>query len=64
MIDLETAYPAGTVIKSGGDTFEVAAEKTLKIETSPGGVTYLNGTVPSGKKWIVHVIVKVEEVDI
>ena len=63
MIELKTTYPTGVVIKSGGDTFEVAAGKSLKLETSPGGETYLDETVPSGKKWTVNVSMQIEIVD-
>lgn len=59
MINLSTIYPAGTVIKSGGATFEVTAGKYLKLETSPNGVTYLDEIVPSGKKWTVNISVQV-----
>ena len=60
MIEPKTIYPTGTVIKSGGETFEVLAGKTIKIETSPGGEVYLNETVPSGKKWIVNISVQIK----
>ena len=63
MIVFETVYPTGTIVKSGGETFEVAAGKNLKLETSPEGVTYLNDTVPVGKKWIANISVSVKEVD-
>ncbi len=59
MINLSTIYPTGTVVKSGGDTFEVIAGKSLRLETSPGGITYLNETVPAGKKWVVNISVQV-----
>jgi len=60
MINLSTIYPTGTVIKSGGATFEITAGKDLKLETSPDGVTYLDETVPSGKKWTVNISIQVK----
>jgi len=60
MIEPKTIYPVGTIIKSGGETFEVVAGKVLKIETSPGGETYLDETVPSGKKWTVSISIQIK----
>jgi hypothetical protein len=60
MIEPKTTYPAGTVIKSGGESFEVAAGKGLKLETSPNGETYLDEIVPSGEKWTVNVSIQIK----
>lgn len=63
MIEPKTIYPTGTIVMSGGETFEVTAGKNLKIETSPEGLTYLNETVPSGKKWIVSISIHIKVED-
>ena len=63
MIELKAIYPTGTIVKSGGGTFEVSSGKSIKIETSPGGVTYLNEVVPSGKKWTVNISIQVKVED-
>ena len=49
--------------KIGDDDFDLSAGKSLKIETSPRGEDVLDVTVPSGKKWHVHVAVVIQEVD-
>ena len=60
MIVLRPIYPNGTIVESGGETFDVVAGKSLKIETSPGGETYLDATVPAGEKWTVSMSVQVK----
>lgn len=42
---------------------ELSAGEELKIEGSPDGDEMNLGTVPTGKKWITHFVVYVEEVD-
>jgi len=63
MITLETTHPEGLVRMSGGETFEVTAGKSLKIETSPGGIEILDSQVPRGKTWAVSISVQVSETD-
>ena len=48
-------------VLSGKDYFVVAAGKTLKIETSPDGVTILDEVVPESKQWAVYIDVRIEE---
>ena len=50
MITLETTHPLGLLRMSGGESFEVAAGKSLKIETSPRGEDIMDAEVPAGKK--------------
>lgn len=40
---------------------QVAAGKTLKIETSPDGIDILELTVPAGKSWEVHFSIEIVE---
>jgi len=62
-IELTTeALPARTQ-KQGSDIFTLAAGKSLKIETSPGGSEYLDAEVPAGKSWQVTVSVHITETD-
>ena len=49
--------------KHGSEEFEVLAGKSLRIETTPSGVEYLNALVPAGKKWAVEVTVQIVETD-
>lgn len=46
---------------SGSGSYEVAAGKSLKIETSPNGDDILDVTVPDGKSWKVKIYVKITE---
>jgi len=55
---------AAQTVRFGSATFEVAAGKYLKIETSPAGVEILNQQVPAGKKWTVTAIIEIQEVNI
>jgi len=48
---------------SGADEFELAAGKTLKIETSPDGDEILEITVPRGKKHNVKIEITIIETD-
>jgi hypothetical protein len=51
------------VRKDGDDTFEIAAGKSLRIETTPSGEEILDVEVPEGKVWTVTVSVRVIEED-
>ncbi len=42
----------------------VPAGKSVKIETTPGGVEILNVVVPAGKRWEVSFGVDVREFDV
>jgi hypothetical protein len=44
-------------------TGEVAAGKTLKIDTSPLGVEIAAGVVPVGKVWAYQIVVSIIERD-
>ena len=52
------------VKKAGSDSFELVAGQTLKIETSPDGEEILVAVVPAGTRWIVSVIVDIQEIEI
>ncbi|HDY88896.1 MAG TPA: hypothetical protein ENH82_12390 [bacterium] len=58
----ETDKPA-TVTLYGDGVYTVAAGKTLKIETFPGGTEILNVEVPQGKKWNVHLTINIDELN-
>ena len=45
----------------GAEGFDVAAGKTLKIETSPNGVTILEVEVPEGELWHIQINVQIEK---
>ena len=66
-IELTETYsalvPAQTVM-SGENIFNVAAGKTLTIETAPAGVEYLSKLVPTGKSWRVSVNITIVETNI
>ena len=64
MIELKTLYPSGVTVESGGETFDVAAGKSVKLGTYPQGEIYLDATVPSGKKWTVTVSIQIKEMSI
>lgn len=53
----------GALVSRASEIVEMAAGKTLKIETSPSGEEILDVTVPAGKKWSVGIVVSVEETD-
>jgi len=59
----EQIIPA-SVQKVGNTSFEVAAGKVLKVETSPSGDDILELTVPRGKRFIVDLWVKIQEIDV
>ena len=59
----EESFPARRNL-FGADTFTLAAEQALKIETSPGGEEKLAQIVPAGKEWSVTVSVRIEETDV
>jgi hypothetical protein len=63
MIELTETYPTGTVIKSGGDTFEIAEGIHLMIGSNPPQNLILDLIVPAGKKWFANISVQVREVD-
>lgn len=48
-------------MKIGSDEFDMAAGKTLKIETSPAGEEILNEEVPAGKSWHVTISISISE---
>jgi len=64
MPDLITLNSAEIVPKkqySGYGSFGVAAEQSLKIETSPSGVDILDVQCPEGKVWMATITVTIEE---
>jgi len=50
-------------LKTGQQTVEIAAEKRLKIKTSPDGEEIFNEKVPTGKKWSVYIYLEIRETD-
>jgi len=62
-IELSETNVTSKLLKVGDDSFNVSAGKSLKIETSPWGETYLDVTVPEGKVWQVLAYVSIEETD-
>ena len=57
---VEEDRPARTV-RSGADTFTIAAGTRLVVETSPGGGEILDTVVPAGKSWLVTASVYILE---
>jgi hypothetical protein len=45
----------------GIGTFEATAGKTVKIETSPQGLSILNVQVPDGELWQVNINIQIEK---
>ena len=43
----------------GGESFDLAAGKSLKIETSPAGEELLDIQVPAGEAWFVTIDVSI-----
>ena len=62
-MDLRDISVEARSVVAGDQLFEVAAGKTLKIETSPQGQDILDLTVPVGKKWSVQINVAITETD-
>ena len=63
-IELSEHQWAAKLVKSGSDTFDVAAGKDIEVaHWAPGKVTDLSVTCPEGKAWSVRVIVEIEESD-
>lgn len=62
-VDLNTYIVEACSKYKGDDVFDLAAGKTLKIETSPNGEELLSRTVPEGKTWHVTVFVEICEKD-
>jgi len=52
-----------SVKKLGLAQLELAAGKSLKIETSPQGEEILDAEVPAGKAWYVEMSVLITETD-
>lgn len=55
----EEVLPARNT-KQGSTTVTVAAGKSLKIETTPGGEDILDVEVPAGETWTVSINVYVQ----
>ena len=51
----------GYTLYNGQEKFNISAGKHLKIETSPEGNEILDAIVPTGKKWLVSILVSVQE---
>jgi hypothetical protein len=62
-IDLNRDTVPEQVTLGGAGVFEIIGEKTLKLESSPGGVEYMNETIPAGKVWRVSINISVTETD-
>ena len=63
---IEQTSPAVASSKSysGSGSFNVAAGKSLKIETSPLGESILDMTVPEGKSWQASVTISITETNV
>jgi hypothetical protein len=48
---------------AGTENLELAAGKHLQLRTGSPIETLLDGVVPAHKKWIVNVVVSIDEVD-
>ena len=63
-IEFTNTQVTAKLLKTGQDTFTVSAGKSLRVETSPDGVEYLNLECPEGKSWKVMVYVSIEETNV
>ena len=63
-IELDELVKQAEKVITGSGFYTVTAGKSLKFETSPGGVVILNEEVPSGKTWDVHISVHIVETDV
>jgi len=59
----ENSHPA-YILMAGSEEVEIAAGKSLKIETSSQGEEILDVVCPTGKKWSARVIVEIVETDV
>ncbi len=62
-MELEDRNQSARRVKTGRQTLEITAGKTLKIETSPNGIDILNETVPEGKVWAITLNISVIEIN-
>lgn len=62
-MELDKVDRPAKIILIGKGVYNIAAEKTLKIETSPDGEEILNEEVPQGKKWSVRLTINIDETD-
>ena len=51
------------LMREHAGSFELAAGKSVKFETTPNGEELINETVPEGKKWTISVGIKITEED-
>ena len=63
-IELTTTNIPASTTKAGSESYNLSAGKTIKIETSPKGDTYLDAEVPEGKAWVVKIQVRIIETDV
>jgi hypothetical protein len=63
MFALELTHSPTLLRKTGGESFNLVAGQSLKIESSPNGEELLVAEVPAGKKWTVSVSVSTVETD-
>ncbi len=64
-MQLSTSTIVSSVQKTGSESgVDVPAGKSVKIETTPGGIEILNVVVPAGKRWEVSFGVDVREFDV
>ena len=63
VIELNQALHPAKVIKTGNSSFNLAADKKLKINTTGEGGQLLDETVPSGKVWSVYIHIDITETD-
>lgn len=62
-MELSETNVSACKVMSGGEIENLAAGKTIKIETSPEGEEILEETVPAGKAWEVRIYISITETD-
>jgi len=60
-MELSDRSQPAKILRSGREELDIAAGKSLKIETTPGGEEILNAEVPAGKTWSTIIIVEISE---
>jgi len=53
--------PAVAIGYYGTEVLNIAADKHLKVETSPDGEDVLDAVVPTGKTWVARITVSIQE---
>jgi len=64
-MELVEQIPAASRVLVGREVdFEVAAGQHLALGRFNPVVTFLNETVPAGKKWVVNCSIRIVEIDV